>query len=111
MLNQSIKIIEEMQYPTGLFAASNLNVKTGYNLSWIRDNIYESLGMEAIKDFRALKKTFRALLVILLKHEYKIDYVLQKKPEHKHEYIHARYNPETFCEETHELRNTDFPFP
>ena len=65
MIQKSIRILKDLQYPTGLFAASSMNVKTGYNLSWIRDNIYESLGMEAIKDFRALKKTFRALLDIL----------------------------------------------
>jgi phosphorylase kinase alpha/beta subunit len=36
--------------------------------------------------------------IILKKHEYKIDWAIRKKPEHKHEYIHARYHPETFDE-------------
>ena len=101
MIQKSIRILKDLQYPTGLFAASSMNVKTGYNLSWIRDNIYESLGMEAIKDFRALKKTFRALLDILLKHEYKIDWAIKEKPQHKYQYIHARIHPITF-EEIHE---------
>src|SRR3989338_4867663 len=98
MLNQSIKIIEEMQYPTGLFAASNLNVKTGYNLSWIRDNIYTLIGLEAAQKYHLVKKTLRALLDILLKHEYKLDWAIKEKPKHAYQYIHARYNPATMEE-------------
>jgi len=98
MLQKSIKILKDLQYPTGLFAASALNVRTGYNLSWIRDNIYESLGLEAVKDYRSVKKTFRALLDILLKHEYKIDWAIKEKPKHRYQYIHARYDPLTMEE-------------
>src|SRR3989338_9649290 len=98
MLNQSIKIIEEMQYPTGLFAASNLNVKTGYNLSWIRDNIYTLIGLEAAQKYHLVKKTLRALLDILLKHEYKLDWAIKEKPKYAYQYIHARYNPSTMEE-------------
>ena len=98
MLNQSIKIIKEMQYPTGLFAASKLNVKTGYNLSWIRDNVYTLIGLEAAQKYNLVKKTLRALLDILLKHEYKIDWAIKEKPKHAYQYIHARYNPATMQE-------------
>ena len=73
MLNQSLQILKQMQYPTGLFAASRMTVKTGYNLAWIRDNVYATLGLEAAKKYIIVKKTLRALLDILLKHEYKID--------------------------------------
>ena len=73
MLNQSLQILKQMQYPTGLFAASKMNVKTGYNLSWIRDNVYTAIGLEAAQKYRILKKILRALLNILLKHEYKIE--------------------------------------
>ena len=98
MLNQSLKIIEEMQYPSGLFAASNPNVKTGYNLSWIRDNVYTLIGLESAQKYNLVKKTLRALLDILLKHEYKIDFALKEKPKHAYQYIHARYNPITMEE-------------
>ena len=98
MLQKSIKIIEEMQYPTGLFAASKLDVKTGYNLSWIRDNVYTLIGLEAAEKYNLVKKTLRALLDILLKHEYKIDWAIKEKPKHAYQYIHARYNPSTMEE-------------
>jgi phosphorylase kinase alpha/beta subunit len=51
-----------------------------------------------LKDYDTVKKTVRALLDIFLKHEYKINHAIDKKPEHKHEYIHARFHPETFDE-------------
>jgi len=98
MIQKSVQILKQLQYPSGLFSASSLNVKTGYDKSWIRDNIYESLGLEAIKDFDALSKVYWALLDIMLKHEYKIDWAIKKKPIYKHEYIHARFHPHTFDE-------------
>src|SRR3989338_8522795 len=98
MLANSLKIIDEMQYPTGLFAASKLDVKTGYNLSWIRDNVYTLIGLEAAQKYNIVKKTLRALLDILLKHEYKIDWAVREKPKHHYQYIHARYDPITMEE-------------
>ncbi|MBI3035248.1 glycoside hydrolase family 15 [Candidatus Woesearchaeota archaeon] len=98
MLNQSIQILKQMQYPTGLFAASRMSVKTGYNLAWIRDNVYATLGLEAAKKYSIVKKTLRALLDILLKHEYKIDWAIREKPKHHYQYIHARYDPITMEE-------------
>src|SRR3989338_2672076 len=93
MLNQSINILKQMQYPTGLFAASRMTVKTGYNLAWIRDNVYTTIGLEAAHKYSIVKKTIRALLDILLKHEYKVDYAIKEKPKHHFQYIHARYDP------------------
>jgi len=74
-----------------------MNVSTGYDKSWIRDNIYETFGLESI-DIKKVIINCRALLDILLKHEYKIDHAIIKKPEHKQHYIHARFHPETFDE-------------
>ena len=98
MLTKSIQILKQMQYPSGLFAASSLNVKTGYNLAWIRDNVYAAIGLEAAQKYRDLKRTFRALLDILLKHEYKVDWAIREKPKHAYQYIHARYDPITMEE-------------
>lgn len=98
MLNNSIQILEKLQYPTGLFAASRLNGKTGYNRAWIRDNIYTAHGLEAVQRYNAVKKTLRALLDILLKHEYKIDWAIKEKPKYAYQYIHARYDPITMEE-------------
>ncbi|MEK6984732.1 MAG: glycoside hydrolase family 15 protein [Nanoarchaeota archaeon] len=98
MLNQSIQILKQMQYPSGLFAASRQNVKTGYNLAWIRDNVYATIGLEAVQNYRDVKRALRALLDILLKHEYKIDWAIKEKPKHSYQYIHARYDPATMEE-------------
>src|SRR3989339_659733 len=98
MLNQSLQILRTMRYPTGLFAASRMNVKTGYNLAWVRDNVYTAIGLEAAQKYNIVKKTLRALLDILLKHEYKIDWAIREKPRHNYQYIHARYDPITMEE-------------
>ncbi|MBN1503015.1 glycoside hydrolase family 15 [Candidatus Woesearchaeota archaeon] len=94
----SKRILKSLQVETGLFLASKKKVKTGYNRAWIRDNIYESLGFEAVKDIKSLKKAYYALFDILLKHEYKIDWAIKQKPDAAYKYIHARYNPLTFDE-------------
>src|SRR3989344_3044072 len=98
MEHKSIAILQNLRYPNGLFAAAKKDVDTGYNMTWIRDNIYESLGFEAVSNFSEVIKTYQALLDILLKHEYKIDHAIAKKPEHIYQYIHARYNPATMEE-------------
>src|SRR3989344_5173752 len=98
MEHKSIAILQNLRYPNGLFAAAKKDVDTGYNMTWIRDNIYESLGFEAVSNFSEVIKTYQAMLDILLKHEYKIDHAIAKKPEHIYQYIHARYNPATMEE-------------
>ena len=98
MLNQSIQILKQMQYPSGLFAASRMTVKTGYNLAWIRDNVYTAIGLEAAQKYSLVRKTMHALLDVLLKHEYKIDWAIKEKPKHHYQYIHARYDPITMEE-------------
>jgi phosphorylase kinase alpha/beta subunit len=95
MIQKSIQILKGLQHPNGLFSASKLTVRTGYNRVWIRDNIYTTLGFEAVKKYKDVVKTYCALLDLLLKHEYKIDWAIIEKPRYKHQYIHARYDPET----------------
>lgn len=95
---KSKKILKSLQYSSGLFGASHKSVGTGYNRSWIRDNIYEALGLENVKDYKSVLKTYHALFDVLKKHEYKIDYAIEKKPEHAYQYIHARYCPFSFAE-------------
>jgi GH15 family glucan-1,4-alpha-glucosidase len=92
------QILSDLQYESGLFAASKKGVETGYDKAWLRDNFYECLAFEVLGDYSTVRKTYRAVLDIFKKHEYKIDRAIAKKPEHTHEYIHARYHPETFDE-------------
>lgn len=97
LIKQHLKILKRMHRRTGLFVASPKR-KTGYNKAWLRDNFYECLAFFVLKDYAVCKKTYKALLKIFEKHEYKIDHAIAKKPEHKHQYIHARYHPHTFDE-------------
>ncbi len=93
----STQILEQLQHPTGLFSAAKKEVSTGYDKAWIRDNIYMALGIEALNPSEAVK-TYHALLDILKKHEYKIDWAIKEKPSHAYQYIHARFHPLTFEE-------------
>jgi GH15 family glucan-1,4-alpha-glucosidase len=93
MIQKSIEILRSLQQPSGLFIASSPTVRTGYNRAWIRDTIYESMGLEAVKSFKELIKSYHALLDILLKHEYKINWAIKEKPKYAYQYIHARYDP------------------
>ncbi len=98
LVEQHLRILENLQYDSGLFAASNKGTETGYDKAWLRDNFYECLAFEVVGDFETVRKTYRAILDIFKKHEFKIDHAISKKPEHTHEYIHPRYNPQTFDE-------------
>lgn len=98
LMDQHLKILKDLQYPSGLFAASSKSVSTGYDKSWLRDNFYECMAFEVTGDWRTVEKTYEALLKIFLKHEGKIDYAIAQKPEARYQYIHARFHPETFDE-------------
>jgi GH15 family glucan-1,4-alpha-glucosidase len=98
LLRNHLKILNSLKYKSGLFAASNKKATTGYDKAWLRDNFYECLAFEKIGDWETVLKTYRAILEIFKKHEYKIDYAINKKPENRFEYIHPRYDPESFDE-------------
>ncbi len=96
-MNKSINILRNLKYKNGLFSASSKKVDTGYNKVWIRDNIYEAIGLEHA-DIKEALKTYHALLNILIKHEDKIDWAIKEKPDAAFKYIHPRYDPDTMKE-------------
>jgi phosphorylase kinase alpha/beta subunit len=62
----------------------------------MRDNIYAALGLEAVGNYALVLATYHALLNVLRKHEYKIDWMIREpNPKHAYRYIHARYDPLT----------------
>jgi len=82
------------QHPSGLFAAAN-SATTGYHRVWIRDNVYTLLGLEACGNYELVLKAVHALLDILKKHAYKIDWMIKAPhPKEKWRYIHPRYDPD-----------------
>lgn len=105
LIKQHLEILESLKYSSGLFAASKKDAPTGYDKAWLRDNFYECLAFEVVGDIETIHQTYRAILDIFKKHEYKIDYAISQKPEHTHQYIHPRYNPETFDEYWEEWGN------
>ncbi len=96
MTNASMRLLEGLRYPSGLFAAAAKTTSTGYSRVWLRDNVYCSLGFEATGRMQDVVKTFQALLDIFRKHEDKIRWMI-RQPHDKsaYRYIHARYEPET----------------
>ena len=67
LINQHLRILKNLQYKSGLFAASHKNADTGYNKSWLRDNFYECIAFEVINDWETIRKTYDAILEIFLK--------------------------------------------
>jgi len=93
------ELLRKLMAPSGLFlAAASFGVSTGYDKSWLRDNFYEVMAFEELGDFETSKKTWHALLDIFLKHEDKISWAINRRPQYSYQYIHARYHPETFEE-------------
>lgn len=98
ILEKHLDNIRALQSPSGLFLASRKDVSTGYNKAWLRDNFYTCLAFEEIEDWDTVKKVWKTILAIFIKHKNKINWATQNKPYHTYQYIHARYNPETFEE-------------
>ena len=94
-----LAILKKLQAPSGLFLAAAVpGVSTGYDKSWLRDNFYEVMAFEEVGDWETTRKTWHALLDIFQKHEEKIQWAIKERPRFTYQYIHARYNPETFEE-------------
>lgn len=98
-IDRHLVLLRRLQTPSGLFlAAAEAGVSTGYDKSWLRDNFYEVMALEEVGEWDLSANTWHALLDIFLKHEHKINWAIQSRPRFSYQYIHARYNPETFEE-------------
>lgn len=98
LIDRHLEILKSLQSRSGLFIASRQDVGTGYDKSWLRDNFYETIAFEIIGDWDTVETTYTAILDIFLKHEEKIDWAIREKPTASYQYIHARFDPETFDE-------------
>ncbi len=98
-IERHLNILRGLRAPSGLFiAAAQRGVSTGYDKAWLRDNFYTVMAFEAVGEWDVVHQTWHALLDIFLKHEEKISWAIQERPRFTYQYIHARYNPETFEE-------------
>ena len=48
LIKQHLHLLKNLQYTSGLFAASHKQVGTGYDKAWLRDNFYECLAFEIL---------------------------------------------------------------
>jgi len=87
-------MLERMRGANGLYLASP---SADYSKAWIRDNVYEVMPY-ADKATHHYEETYRSLIEILRRHEWKIDAIIREKPFDRDAYIHARFHPETFEE-------------
>ncbi len=97
--------VRKLRAPTGLFTASASDVTTGYNKAWLRDIYFMTLGFKYAGEMDVVKDAAKALLQILAKHKEKIMWAVNNRPQETWQYIHARYNPETFEEYWEEWGN------
>lgn len=97
--------VRKLRAPTGLFTASAHDVATGYNKAWLRDIYFMTLGFKYTGEVDVVRDAAKALLKILAKHKEKITWAVHNKPFETWQYIHARYNPETFEEYWEEWGN------
>ena len=98
LIKKHLTILKSLKTKSGLFIASGKEAHTGYDKSWLRDNFYETIAFEVIGDWKTVERTYRAILNLFLRYEEKIDWAIQNKPQAPHQYIHARFHPETFDE-------------
>jgi phosphorylase kinase alpha/beta subunit len=105
LITDRLNIMRPLQAESGLFLAAAQGVTTGYDKAWLRDNFYTAMAFEWTGDYETVAHVYHAILDIFLKHEHKIDWAAKERPHYTWQYIHARYNPETFEEYWEEWGN------
>ena len=95
-----------LQKPSGVFTASAHNVATGYDKAWLRDIYFMTLGFLETDDLLVVQQAGKALLSVFVKHKDKINWAIQNKPHATWQYIHARFNPDSFEEYWEEWGNS-----
>jgi GH15 family glucan-1,4-alpha-glucosidase len=103
-IQHHLNIIRTMQTPTGVFTASGED--TFYNKAWLRDIYFIVLSFLEVGEIETVQKAAKALLTVLVKHENKISWAIDNKPQETWQYIHARFHPETFEEYWEEWGNS-----
>lgn len=101
-----LDVVRSLQKPSGVFTASAHDVKTGYDKAWLRDIYFMTLGFLETGELPVVQKAAKALLTMFVKHKDKINWAIQNKPHETWQYIHARFNPETFEEYWEEWGNS-----
>ena len=105
-IKQHLDVVRSLQKPSGVFTASAHNVATGYDKAWLRDIYFMTLGFLETDDLLVVQQAGKALLSVFVKHKDKINWAIQNKPHATWQYIHARFNPDSFEEYWEEWGNS-----
>ncbi len=105
-IKHHLDVARSLQKPSGVFTASAHNVSTGYDKAWLRDIYFMTLGFLENGEIETVQKAAKALLSVFVKHKDKINWAIEHKPHYAWQYIHARFNPETFEEYWEEWGNS-----
>ncbi len=105
-INEHLKVLRSLQRPNGVFTASAASVQTGYDKAWLRDIYFMTLAFVETGELEVARKAAKALLGLFVKHQDKINWAIANKPHATWQYIHARFNPETFEEYWEEWGNS-----
>lgn len=105
-IKKHLAVVRSLQKPNGVFTASASNVTTGYDKAWLRDIYFMTLCFLENDEIVVAQKAAKALLTVFVKNRDKINWAIESKPHYAWQYIHARFNPETFEEYWEEWGNS-----
>lgn len=103
-ITHHLGVVKTLERVPGVFTASLDD--TFYNKAWLRDIYFITLGFFETGDLVTTRNAAKALLAVFVKHQDKINWAIENKPQEAWQYIHARFHPETFEEYWEEWGNS-----
>jgi len=103
-IQHHLDVVRKLERKPGVFTASLDD--TFYNKAWLRDIYFITLGFLETGDLETTKAAAKALLCVFVKHQGKISWAIENRPQESWQYIHARFHPETFEEYWEEWGNS-----
>ncbi|OGD29926.1 hypothetical protein A3A18_00935 [Candidatus Azambacteria bacterium RIFCSPLOWO2_01_FULL_44_84] len=96
-----LREMENLQKPSGAFIAAPSG---DYRSCWLRDHLYCVFTYFYLNDFEKLQRGIWVVFDILHKYRWKIEKAIITPPgsHNVHEFIHAKYDPDTFNEITND---------
>jgi GH15 family glucan-1,4-alpha-glucosidase len=103
-IQHHLNVVRSLERKPGVYTASLDD--TFYNKAWLRDIYFMTLGFLETGEIETVQKAAKALLTVFVKHQDKINWAIEHKPNEAWQYIHARFHPETFEEYWEEWGNS-----
>lgn len=103
-IEHHIKNLLTLRRESGIFTAAPAD--TWYGKAWLRDNYFCTLAFLETGKLDVVRGAAKALLTVFVKHQDKINWAIEHKPHYAWQYIHARFDPDTFEEYWEEWGNS-----